>query len=88
MRANAFDMVFLDHDKSFYLSDLKLLISEGFLKRGAVVIADNVLTPGAPDYLAYVEESEDFVTERHETEVEYMRHLRDMVTVSVYQGAT
>ncbi|GAQ90543.1 catechol O-methyltransferase [Klebsormidium nitens] len=87
-RAHNLDMVFLDHDKSFYLSDLKLLISEGFLKQGSVVIADNVLIPGAPDYLAFMEESKDFVTKKHETEVEYMKHLKDMVTVSIYQGAT
>jgi predicted O-methyltransferase YrrM len=48
------DFVFLDHDKSFLLPDLKLLDRAGWLSDACTVVADNVLFPGAPDYLEYV----------------------------------
>jgi catechol O-methyltransferase len=80
-----FDMVFIDHHKAVYLSDLKILIDQKFLKKGSVVIADNVRFPGAPEYLAYVEKSDAFVTTRHETQVEYLPFLKDLVTVSIYR---
>ena len=42
------DLVFIDHDKSVYLSDLRLILGQGWLRRGALVVADNVKFPGAP----------------------------------------
>lgn len=78
-------MVFIDHHKAVYLKDLKTLIREGFLKKGSVVVADNVLVPGAPDYLEYVEGPE-FVTTRYDHTVEYLSFVKDLVTVSVYKG--
>ena len=49
-----FDFVFLDHDKDSYLKDLKLLEENGLITEDCVVIADNVVFPGAPGYLEYV----------------------------------
>ena len=49
-----FDFVFLDHDKDCYLSDLKSLESKGMLSENCVIVADNVIFPGAPGYLEYV----------------------------------
>mmetsp|Transcript_7226 Transcript_7226/g.19359 ORF Transcript_7226/g.19359 Transcript_7226/m.19359 type:complete len:260 (-) Transcript_7226:242-1021(-) len=48
------DLAFLDHDKVAYLSDFQLLDSSGLLQQGAVVVADNVIFPGAPEYLEHV----------------------------------
>ena len=48
------DFVFLDHDKSFLLPDLKKLESRGWLSDQCIAVADNVDFPGAPDYLEYV----------------------------------
>lgn len=49
-----FDFVFLDHDKDCYLSDLKRLEDSGMLASNCMIVADNVVFPGAPGYLEYV----------------------------------
>ncbi|KAJ3102640.1 hypothetical protein HDU96_009574 [Phlyctochytrium bullatum] len=48
------DIFFIDHVKSHYLSDFKLIETHKMVKTGSIVVADNVITPGAPDYLDYV----------------------------------
>ena len=49
------DMLFLDHDENLYRQDLEVAMDEsGLLKTGAVVVADNVVWPGAPEYRRYV----------------------------------
>jgi catechol O-methyltransferase len=49
-----FDFVFLDHDKDCYLTDLKTLEDSGMLASNCMIVADNVVFPGAPGYLEYV----------------------------------
>ena len=50
-----FDLVFLDHWKDLYLGDLQLLEERKLLRRGSVVVADNVgKVFGAERYLDYV----------------------------------
>eukprot|EP01055_Gregarina_sp_Pseudo9_P005350 Gregarina_sp_Pseudo_9__5349@NODE_638_length_2440_cov_27_670554_g602_i0_p3_GENE_NODE_638_length_2440_cov_27_670554_g602_i0NODE_638_length_2440_cov_27_670554_g602_i0_p3_ORF_typecomplete_len234_score36_44Methyltransf_3/PF01596_17/3_9e31Methyltransf_24/PF13578_6/3_8e03Methyltransf_24/PF13578_6/1_1e13Cons_hypoth95/PF03602_15/1_3e06Methyltransf_31/PF13847_6/0_0098PCMT/PF01135_19/0_043TRM/PF02005_16/0_23_NODE_638_length_2440_cov_27_670554_g602_i016462347 len=49
-----FDIVFIDHYKEYYLRDLKLLEEVHLVGPGTLVIADNVVTPGAPEYLEHV----------------------------------
>lgn len=46
-------LAFFDHSGSAYLDDL-LFLERGMLGRGAVVVADNVLKPGAPYFLWHV----------------------------------
>ena len=41
-----FDFIFVDHIKSAYVSDLELLVQKGFVKKGTVVVADNMWLPG------------------------------------------
>ncbi len=48
------DFFFLDHVKELYLADLLLAVELELLPPQSVTVADNVLTPGAPDYLAYM----------------------------------
>lgn len=48
------DMMFLDHFKPLYTTDLKLCESLGMIKKGTVLAADNVIKPGNPRYLQYV----------------------------------
>jgi hypothetical protein len=49
------DMLFLDHDEALYEADVKLAEELGFLdKHGALIIADNVVRPGAPEYRDYM----------------------------------
>lgn len=51
------DLMFLDHYKPAYTTDLKLCESLGVIKKGSVLAADNVITPGNPPYLEYVRSS-------------------------------
>lgn len=48
------DVVLLDHWEDRYLADLQLIEGAGLLHEGSVVLADNVVFPGAPEYLKYV----------------------------------
>jgi catechol O-methyltransferase len=51
------DMMFLDHYKPAYTTDLKLCESLGLIQKGTVLAADNVIKPGNPPYLEYVRSS-------------------------------
>jgi catechol O-methyltransferase len=85
----AVDLVFIDHAKEAYLPDLHRIVEQGWLRAGALVVADNVKFPGAPDYLAYMRENEGrtWRTVEHETHVEYQSVLKDLVLVSEYLQA-
>lgn len=87
--AGAIDLVFLDHDKDAYLPDLRLILRRGWLRPGALVVADNVKFPGAPEYRSYMakNEGELWRTVEHETHVEYQTLIKDLVLVSEYQGS-
>ena len=82
----ALDFVFLDHDKDAYLPDLQRIMSEGWLHRGSLVVADNVKFPGAPEYMAYLDAAEGATwrTLKHDTHVEYQSLLKDLVLESEY----
>jgi len=82
------DLVFLDHAKEVYLSDLKLIMDQGWLRRGALVVADNIKFPGAPDYRAYMAENEGkrWRSTEHQTVAEYQTVIKDIVLVSEYLG--
>ena len=78
------DFVFLDHAKEVYLSDLLRLAGRGLLRKGTVVVADNVLFPGAPEYRAFMQRRTDvFATREHHAHVEYQNKIKDMVLESV-----
>lgn len=51
------DLVFLDHYKPAYTTDLKLCEELGLVTKGSVLAADNVVNPGNPPYLKYVRSS-------------------------------
>lgn len=48
------DMYLVDHIEDLYVSDFQTIEGLGCLKVGAVVIADNVVRPGAPKYREFV----------------------------------
>ena len=48
------DFLFIDHVKHLYLSDLKLALELQILAKGCVVVGDNILYPGSPDYKEYM----------------------------------
>jgi catechol O-methyltransferase len=80
------DFVFIDHDKDAYVDDLEHILARGWLRPGAVVVADNVKIPGAPRYRAYMREHEGrrWRTTEHETHLEYQSLLKDLVLESEY----
>jgi catechol O-methyltransferase len=82
------DFMFIDHEKSAYLPDLERVLNRGWLHPGAIVVADNVKVPGAPEYRAYMREEEGrtWRTVEHETHVEYQTLIRDLVLESEYLG--
>ena len=84
----ALDFVFVDHDKSAYLPDLERILEQRWLHAGALVVADNVKVPGAPDYRAYMRSQEGrcWRTVEHDTHVEYQTLLKDLVLESEYLG--
>jgi catechol O-methyltransferase len=87
-RDEALDFVFVDHDKSAYLPDLKRILEQHWLHPGSVVVADNVKFPGAPEYRAYLEaaEGKSWRTTAHDTHVEYQSLLKDLVLESEFLG--
>ncbi|KAL8937304.1 MAG: hypothetical protein Q9216_004492 [Gyalolechia sp. 2 TL-2023] len=53
------DLMFLDHWKPAYMTDLKLCEHLHLVSPGTVLAADNVIKPGNPPYLEYVRSSVD-----------------------------
>jgi catechol O-methyltransferase len=51
---NHIDLMFLDHYKPAYTTDLKLCEELKLVTPGSVLAADNVIKPGNPPYLEYV----------------------------------
>jgi catechol O-methyltransferase len=84
--SGALDFVFLDHDKDFYLDDLKSILDRGWLHPGSIVVADNVRVPGAPKYRQYMRQQQDklWSTVEHKTHVEYQTLVPDLVLESEY----
>ncbi|CAN2389198.1 catechol O-methyltransferase activity [Pristimantis euphronides] len=80
-----FDLVFIDHWKVSYLPDTKLLEECGLLKPGSVLLADNVICPGAPDYLDYVRNSPLYQSQYFPSKLEYLQ-VEDGVEKSVFLG--
>lgn len=48
------DFLFIDHWKYYYLPDLRIIETIGLISLGTTIFADNVIKPGAPDYVEYV----------------------------------
>ena len=87
--AGSLDLVFLDHDKEAYLPDLQRILGEGWLHPGSVVVADNILFPGAPAYRSYMRDDDGTLwsSVEHLTHVEYQSLVKDVVLESEYVGA-
>lgn len=86
--AGALDFLFIDHDKDAYLADLHAILNRGWLRPGAIVVADNVKVPGAPRYREYMraQQGARWDTTEHRTHVEYQSLVTDLVLESKYLG--
>jgi catechol O-methyltransferase len=82
------DFAFIDHAKDAYLPDLELILREEWLRAGAIVVADNVKVPGAPEYHAFMKKNEGtlFRTREHASHVEYQTLIKDIVLESEFIG--
>ncbi|XP_035688687.1 catechol O-methyltransferase-like isoform X2 [Branchiostoma floridae] len=79
-----FDMVFIDHFKDFYVRDIKLLEENNLLRKGTVVVADNIIKPGAPEYADYVRTCGKYDSTFHEGKL--YSGKPDGLEKSVYRG--
>lgn len=79
------DLFFVDHVKWLYLQDFMLIEQLGYLKKGSVLVADNVIFPGAPDYLKYIRQNTKiYKSTFHASTVEYSE-IPDGVEVTIVQ---
>jgi catechol O-methyltransferase len=81
-----FDLIFIDHLKDEYLSDLKRIEDAGLLEDGALVIADNVgiFSGTLCDYLEYVRSSPNYQSTHHALPMEYNDAIQDGIEVSIW----
>lgn len=73
------DYILLDHWKDLYIPDLQLCEELSLLRKGSVVLVDNILTPGAPEYLAYVKKE---VAEKSKEGFGYETKMADFIMKS------
>jgi catechol O-methyltransferase/protein arginine N-methyltransferase 5 len=65
------DFLFLDHCKDCYLPDLQQAEQLGVVGPGTLIMADNVLYPGAPGFLEYLDSSGRYQTQLLRAKYEY-----------------
>ena len=78
-----FDLIFLDAEKTEYLTYLTLV--EDDLRRGSVIVADNagVFAKEMADYLSYVRMSGRYKSKYYESTLEFNDDIKDGVEVSM-----
>uniref|UniRef100_A0A1A8KFT0 catechol O-methyltransferase n=5 Tax=Nothobranchius TaxID=28779 RepID=A0A1A8KFT0_NOTKU len=82
---DTFDLVFLDHWKDRYLPDTKLMEECGLLRKGSILLADNVICPGTPEYLEYIRNSPRYKSQYFKSHLEYTR-VEDGLEKSIFLG--
>jgi catechol O-methyltransferase len=60
-----------------------MLEAVGLIKSGTMIVADNVITPGAPDYLNYIQNNPNYKTKTYESTIEYREDVRDGVEITI-----
>jgi len=93
LKGGSVDMIYLDHFKDCYLPDLKQMEAQGLLHANTMVVADNVVYPGAPGFLEYVDSSMGrYKTYLEPAKFEYDQKWKpdwvpqeDAISVSVFQ---
>ena len=81
----SFDLLFLDHWKDLYKTDLQLIEQRQLIGPGSIVVADNVgKIFGAGPYLDYVRNCGHYQSENRPASIEYTS-LPDAVEISLFQ---
>jgi catechol O-methyltransferase len=76
------DYLFIDHWKDVYLKDFKIIESLGVLQKGSIIVGDNIVYPGAPDYLQHFKNEKTYDSTLYHSYVEYSS-TPDAVLVSI-----
>ncbi|XP_067910770.1 catechol O-methyltransferase-like [Heterodontus francisci] len=79
------DFVFLDHWKDRYQPDIQLLEECCLLRKGTVLLADNVIAPGAPEFLQYVRNNPHYECTHYASNLEYTK-LKDGMEKAIFKG--
>ncbi|XP_014799483.1 PREDICTED: catechol O-methyltransferase [Calidris pugnax] len=79
------DFVFLDHWKDKYTPDTILIQECNLLRKGSVLLADNVIVPGAPEFLKYIRNNPRFQCTNYPSHLEYMK-VEDAMEKAVFLG--
>ncbi|XP_062891589.1 catechol O-methyltransferase A-like [Mobula hypostoma] len=79
------DFVFLDHWKESYTQDTKLLEDCDLLRKGTILLADNVICPGAPEYLEYIRHNSQYQSKFYSSHLEYSQ-VEDGLEKSIFLG--
>ncbi|KAK2537934.1 catechol O-methyltransferase isoform X2 [Columba livia] len=79
------DFVFLDHWKDRYTPDTILIQECNLLRKGSVLLADNVIVPGAPEFLNYIRNNPRFQCTNYPSHLEYMK-VKDAMEKAVFLG--
>lgn len=83
-----FDAIFVDHAEERYGPDLLLMEKRRILRKGTVLVADNVgvSKEKVRDYLLHVSTSGRYVTENYKIRLDDDDRTEDAVEISVFQG--
>ncbi|XP_051888332.1 catechol O-methyltransferase-like [Pristis pectinata] len=84
-KVDTVDFVFLDHWKDRYQPDTRLLEECSLLRKGSVLLADNVISPGAPEFLQYVRNNPHYECTHYASHLEYTK-LKDGMEKAVFKG--
>lgn len=68
------------------MPDAKRIVASGTLRDGSLLIADNVLFPGTPEYLAYLDEEPHLNPKLHTMPVEQIPIIDDGVSIATYKA--
>lgn len=74
IKSDLIDFLFIDHDKSLYLPDLRNLESSGHIKKGTFVAADNVIFAHIDDYRRYVSQLQESGTVKTRLVVSWLEY--------------
>ena len=78
-----FDIIFIDHHKDKYLSDMLILERLGLIKTGTTIVADNVGLKKSMPYLEYIRNNNNYISTFYESTLAYNDAYFDAVEVSV-----
>ncbi|CAF3357263.1 unnamed protein product [Rotaria sp. Silwood2] len=66
-----------------YSRDFKMLEDAGLIQPGTMIIANNVITPNAPDYLEYVRNNPNYTLTFYKGKIEYREDLNNGIEISI-----